>query len=150
MFRHVLVASDLTDNALPALAVAVDLASKYGAKLTALHVIEPLREARPWVTTLAPPDVALFERFMEQEVEACKKLLREQMARATEGKKLPAVETAVPRGPSSDTIVAEAQARGADLVVVGTHARKGLKHALLGSVAERVVRFATCPVLVAR
>jgi universal stress protein A len=47
-------------------------------------------------------------------------------------------------------VVAEAAATQADLVVVGTHGRKGIKHALLGSVAEKVTRLAPCSVLIAR
>lgn len=150
MYRRILVASDLTELAKPALKVAVDLARTFGAKLTVLHVIEPFREARPWVTTLAPPDVEMFERLMEQEVASSKKLLAEQAAAAATGTPAVGIDSLVRRGPAADTIVAEAVSMQADLVVVGTHGRKGLKHALLGSVAERVARLASCSVLVAR
>ena len=56
----------------------------------------------------------------------------------------------VATGHPADTIVRIAQARGADLIVMGTHGRTGLQHVLLGSVAERVVRLASCPVLTVR
>lgn len=150
MYKHILVASDLTDLALPALRAAVASARQWNAKLTALHVVEPLREARPWVTTLAPPDVEMFERLMEQEAGACKSLLTQQLSHAAGGAPLPSHEVVISRGPSSDTILAEAQSRQVDLIVVGTHGRRGLKHMLLGSVAERVVRTSPCAVLVAR
>ena len=58
------------------------------------------------------------------------------------------VEVAV--GHPADTIVRVAQERGADLIVMGTHGRTGLQHVLLGSVAEKVVRLAPCPVLTVR
>ena len=58
------------------------------------------------------------------------------------------VEVAV--GHAADTIVRVAQERGADLIVMGTHGRTGLQHVLLGSVAEKVVRLAPCPVLTVR
>lgn len=150
MYRRLLVAADLTDSSKPALKAAIAMARTFGAKLTALHVIEPFREARPWVTTLAPPDVEMFERLMETEVASSRKLLGEQVAAAAAGSPPVDAECVVRRGPCADTIVAEAVAAGADLVVVGTHGRKGLKHALLGSVAERVTRHASCAVLVVR
>lgn len=150
MYRRVLVASDLTELAVPALKAAVAHARASGAKLTVLHVIEPLREARPWVTTLAPPDVEMFERLMEQEAGACRKMLADQLAGVMAGGPPVDCETIIVRGPSAETVVAEAAARQADLVVVGTHGRRGLKHMLLGSVAERIVRSAGCAVLVAR
>jgi nucleotide-binding universal stress UspA family protein len=150
MPRHVLVASDLTDLALPALKAAVAAAAEPGARLTVLHVVEPLREARPWVTTLAPPDVELFERLMEQEADACKTLLVKQLESVGGSGRTPPAEVVVARGPAAETIVSQADTRGADLLVVGTHGRRGLKHMLLGSVAERVVRMAGCSVLVAR
>jgi nucleotide-binding universal stress UspA family protein len=58
------------------------------------------------------------------------------------------VEVAV--GHPADTIVRVAQQRSADLIVMGTHGRTGLQHVLLGSVAEKVVRLAPCPVLTVR
>jgi nucleotide-binding universal stress UspA family protein len=58
------------------------------------------------------------------------------------------VEVAV--GPPADTIVRVAQKRDADLIVMGTHKRTGLQHMFLGSVAEKVVRLAPCPVLTVR
>jgi len=53
-------------------------------------------------------------------------------------------------GPPSHTIVEIAKSGGYDLIVIGTHGRTGLQHALIGSVAERVVRHASCPVLSVR
>jgi len=50
-------------------------------------------------------------------------------------------------GPPADTIVRVAQERGVDLIVMSTHGRTGLQHVLMGSVAEKVVRLAPCPVL---
>ena len=65
--------------------------------------------------------------------------------------KLPSlVTTEIRGGPASDGITNAAAAAGADLIVMSTHGRSGLPHLLLGSVAERVVRSANCPVLVVR
>jgi nucleotide-binding universal stress UspA family protein len=60
------------------------------------------------------------------------------------------VEAATAIGEPAHEILAFAKAQSADLVVIGTHGRTGLQHALMGSVAERVVRRATCPVLTVR
>jgi nucleotide-binding universal stress UspA family protein len=60
------------------------------------------------------------------------------------------VETVCREGYAPDVIVAEAEARGADLVAMGTHGRSGLAHLLLGSTAERVVQRAPCPVMTIR
>jgi nucleotide-binding universal stress UspA family protein len=57
------------------------------------------------------------------------------------------VETVVCEGYAATVIVEEAKAREADLIVIGTHGLSGLKHLLLGSIAERVVQKAPCPVL---
>ena len=59
-------------------------------------------------------------------------------------------EAEVASGPAAETIVQIAQERAADLIVMGTHGRTGLRHLLLGSVAEKVVRLAPCPVLTVR
>ncbi|HYC76214.1 MAG TPA: universal stress protein [Planctomycetota bacterium] len=150
MYRRILVASDLTEWTLPALKIAVEMARASGARLHLEHVIEPFREARPWLTALTPPEVDVFEKVVEQETAACRDALRKQFDAACAGGPTPDVEIAVRRGPPADVIAAEAQNCGADLVVVGTHGRKGLKHLLLGSVAERVARIAPCSVLIAR
>ncbi len=150
MYKHILVASDLTEFALPALRTATANARLWNAKLTVLHVVEPLREARPWITTLAPPDIDTFERLLQQEAGACKSLLMKQLESLAASGALPAHEVVVSHGPTADTVIAEAQSRQADLIVVGTHGRRGIKHMLLGSVAERIVRTSPCAVLVAR
>ena len=60
------------------------------------------------------------------------------------------VETAVCEGYAATVIVEEAAEREVDLIVIGTHGRSGIKHLLLGSIAERVVQKAPCPVLTVR
>jgi nucleotide-binding universal stress UspA family protein len=79
----------------------------------------------------------------DDESEAALTALRDLIANAFDGPW--DVEVAV--GPPADTIVRVAQERGADLIVMSTHGRTGLQHVFLGSVAEKVVRLATCPVM---
>ncbi|GIX47207.1 MAG: hypothetical protein KatS3mg131_1418 [Candidatus Tectimicrobiota bacterium] len=134
---HYLVATDFSSHADEALTTALALAQRLGARLTLLHVIArpPLGEAS-WLSYLA-----------EVEAEA-REALERRLARVREAGL--EGEAVVVHGIPWQEIVAQAQARKADLVVVGTHGRSGLLHALLGSVAEKVVRHAPCPVLVVR
>ena len=74
------------------------------------------------------------------------------MGQDVDGADLPhrAVRTVVQAGIPSDVIIGMAKELNADLVVMGTHGRHGLQHVILGSIAERVVRTAPCPVLTVR
>jgi nucleotide-binding universal stress UspA family protein len=74
----------------------------------------------------------------------------EEWKTLAEGLGIGRVEVATAIGEPAHEILAFAKAQHADLVVIGTHGRTGLQHALMGSVAERVVRRATCPVLTVR
>ena len=86
----------------------------------------------------SPPGVVRRDRGEEAQTR-----LRDLVANAFQGP----WEVEVAMGPPADTIVRVAQERGADLIVMSTHGRTGLQHVLMGSVAEKVVRLAPCPVL---
>jgi nucleotide-binding universal stress UspA family protein len=108
------------------------LAQRLGAELLVAHVSEPLAIVPG--SDLAAEEVAQTERELARVVGALK---REQVA---------ARGVVVPGEPAAE-IVALAEREHADLIVLGTHGRSGLAHVLLGSVAERVLRRARCPVL---
>jgi universal stress protein A len=118
--RHVLVATDFSDSAEAALEAAVRCARAFGVGLHVLHVFA--REER---------DVT--------------RLLAEAAARA--GADIP-VTVAGTGGDPAEEILRYARRHPIDLIVVGTHGRTGVSRLLIGSVAERVVRGAGCPVLV--
>lgn len=137
----ILVPIDFSDTSQKALKYAVPFAVQFGAKLTLLHVMEPV----------ATPDFAYFPLELESDkvIKALKAKLESVRRKLGPGREL--VERILVRQGSAFHEITEA-ARGlkCDLIVITTHGRTGLKHALLGSTAERVVRHAPCPVLVVR
>jgi nucleotide-binding universal stress UspA family protein len=128
MFRHILVPTDFSETSDAALDYGLELAARFNAQLHLLHVID------------AP---AVLPAGLFDDVKA--KLAR----RAARGQRC-AVTTEVITGTSARTIVCYARARSMDLIVMGTHGRSGMAHLLMGSVAEKVVRDAPCPVLTVR
>jgi universal stress protein A len=138
-FRRILVATDFAESAERALTCAVQLARRHGAELILLHVYMDL-PAYPEIT--AGQVEAIYEeqrRWIESALE--------RRARSARGEGLLA-RALLRTGPAASTIAETAAEEAADLLVVGTHGRSGLDRLILGSVAERVVRLATCPVLV--
>jgi nucleotide-binding universal stress UspA family protein len=93
-------------------------------------------------TPMPPQPTVVFD----DHTEAALTQLRDLMPASFQG----AWDADVAAGPPAETIVRFAQECGADLIVMGTHGRTGLQHVLLGSVAEKVVRLAPCPVLTVR
>lgn len=142
--RHILVPVDFSEASADALAYAVSLARQFNAKITLLHAIEPL--PYPIDMTYAPMGYAPVGRGFP--IEPTMSRLDELAARAVSPKML--ADTVVHIGRAYDIITTTAKEIGADLIVIATHGNTGLKHALLGSTTERVVRHATCPVLVVR
>ena len=139
--RRILVATDFAESAERALACAVQLARRHGAELVLVHVYMDL-PAYPEIT--AGQVVAIYE-----EQRAWIEAALERRARAARGEGLLA-RAVLRTGPAASTIAETAKDEGADLLVVGTHGRSGLDRLILGSVAERVVRLASCPVLVVK
>lgn len=139
--KRVLVPTDFSDPSAEALASAIALGRATGATLDLLHVAFDTAYAVP-----PPIDVAVVP------VDLGKVMERVQASLAAEVAEVRAAgltcESATPMGRPETEIVARATATHADLIVMGTHGRSGLAHALLGSVAERVVRHSPCPVLI--
>lgn len=140
-FKKILCAVDFSDPSREALRVAAGLARTSQATLVLVHVWQPPM----WTTDagLQLPSDAMLEARAEEEAELA--------AWRVEAKQLGAGEVSAKliRGVAWDEIVGAARAdRDIDLIVVGTHGRTGLRRALIGSVAERVVRHAPCNVMV--
>jgi nucleotide-binding universal stress UspA family protein len=140
--QRLLVPIDFSECANQALEYAVNLAGKLEARVTLLHVIQavPMGGVDMGVT-LPYTYLQDLEAEIMQSMEAC---LARVTAAGLEG------EIVVVHGVPFHEIVETAKAQKVDLIVMGTHGRTGLQHILLGSVAEKVVRLAPCPVLVAR
>ncbi|HEX8951057.1 MAG TPA: universal stress protein [Polyangia bacterium] len=140
--RHILVPTDFSDGSTRAFETAIDMALDSGARLTLFHVHHVPTSVFPDVILPLSPDLM---RDLEHSVELVLDKWRDQARGAGV-----VVDTLTAIGATPDEICAAADAVGADLIVIGTHGRGGLSHALLGSVAEKVVRKAPCPVLTVR
>jgi nucleotide-binding universal stress UspA family protein len=139
IFRHLLVATDLSDASRRAMDLAIDLSRALGADLTVVHTCEvPVYTYTPEMA-MAPVDL------LSPVVDAARVKMGQEMrqVRAT----CPGAKSLLEVGAPAEKILATAAASGADLIVVGTHGRRGVAHALLGSVAEKVVRLSPVPVL---
>jgi nucleotide-binding universal stress UspA family protein len=134
--KKILVATDFSPGSDEALDHAIDLAKQTGASLDLFYVLEPSALEIP--LGLTPNDGGALIATIDRE-------LTQRAARAAAAG-LPC-HTNTAEGGAATEIVQRARDLGADLVVIGTHGRRGLAHALLGSVAERVVQHAPCPVL---
>jgi len=139
MFRTILVPTDFSDHARAALDVALGLASESKATVHLLHAYEiPISAVPPYGVEL-PPGLILEVR------DAAARSL-EKVAAEVRGRGV-TCEAHLIHGPPVDGIIEAATSVGADLIVMGTRGLTGFKHVLLGSVAERTIRTAPCPVL---
>jgi nucleotide-binding universal stress UspA family protein len=142
--ERILCATDFSASAERALGRAVSMARWFKAQVTVLHAIAPV----PWI---APGAAWAAGIVVPQDV---LRPVRGELAKALEGFVAPfraegiALETRLDDGDPASQIEAVAEALPADLVVMGTHARAGFERLLLGSVAEKVLRRAPCPVLI--
>jgi nucleotide-binding universal stress UspA family protein len=140
--RHILCPTDFSEGSEEAFQTALMMAGESRAKLTLFHVHHVPTTVFPDVILPVTPSV---QRDLERAVEQS---LAELCARARAAGVSADYRTAV--GATHAEICEAADAIGADLIVIGTHGRSGISHAILGSVAEKVVRKAQCPVLTVR
>ncbi len=141
-FHSILVPTDFSRQAAGAIDMAIDLATRYGSRLKLLHVFAPLGVIVP--EGFVPAGADEIERI----VEATRERMEPDRARALASGIYVTCDTV--QGAAATEIVEVAREGAHDLIVMGTHGRTGLRRLLLGSVAERVVRGAPCPVLVVR
>ncbi|HWR90382.1 MAG TPA: universal stress protein [Dissulfurispiraceae bacterium] len=141
--KKILFPTDFSEGALNALPYAVDLAKSYGAKLSMLHVMYDISTS----SGLYVPHISVDEMYKEMEASARKELERFGLDLRRDMKD---IEFTVLRGVPYEEILKFAEKNAIDLIVIGTHGRKGLDRVLFGSTAERVVRNATCPVMTVR
>jgi nucleotide-binding universal stress UspA family protein len=142
--RSILVPVDYSEGSGAALAFAVELAKTFGAAVDVVHVWDRPTYVPEHVTVHQPtgPSRSLVELIREN--------AEREMDAFIQTAKLPTDITVRPRllsGNPASTILAELDAAHHDLLVVGTHGRTGLRHLLLGSVAEKLVRLSPVPVL---
>ncbi len=143
--KRVLFPTDFSELSLHVLAYARSFAESYGAELHLIHVVD---EASMYWLAMGPSSLPVgptADELVEVSTAAMTKFIDEHLADAKG-----TTTSEVVLGRPFMKIIEYARTRKIDMIVLGTHGRSGLQHALLGSVTERVVRKAPCPVLTIR
>ena len=140
-FRHILVATDFSETSEQALALAIDMARESGCEMTVVHTCEIPTFIYTGQAFTAVDLMQPITEFAEKKLETFMSSVRDRYARA---------KGMLQVGTAWEQILAAAAEICADLVVIGTHGRTGIAHAVVGSVAEKVVRLSPIPVLTVR
>ncbi|MCI0457235.1 MAG: universal stress protein, partial [Gemmataceae bacterium] len=142
--HRILVPTDFSKHSQTALKYAVALAEKFGAEIHLLHVVQDFAVFLPDAVTAGPPVLPPVDQLTAAVRDALARVIRENKLEP-----LP-IHSEAREGTPYHEIIAFAQEKDIDLIIMGTHGRGGLAHLLLGSVTEKVVRKAPCPVLTVR
>jgi nucleotide-binding universal stress UspA family protein len=141
MFKNILVPVDGSDHALRALDVACDLAQKYGATLRLVHAYPPLFTD----VTMSEANIEAIIALRTQAGDAILQHARERAQVCVSD-----ITTELREAPDAEAILEEAETHNCDLIVMGTRGLGRLAGLLLGSVSQKVVQHARCPVLLVR
>jgi nucleotide-binding universal stress UspA family protein len=142
-FQKILVPTDFSRHSQEAIDTAADLSRRYESSIVLAYVFEPVTYALPEGHVIPPaPQLQELDSVFEQR-------LAQARAEAEAAGAL-TVTTKLLTGPVASEITDFAEREAFDLIVMGTHGRTGLRHLVLGSVAEKVVRTAPCAVLTVR
>jgi universal stress protein A len=136
--KRVLVPVDFSKHSRKALGYALGLAAQFGAEVTLVHIVEQTAYPGDWIYPLTASD---FSENRPKLLEELKALTKNSGVTASHIVRL---------GRAWKDIVEIARERKSDLIIIGTHGYTGLRHTLMGSVAEKVVRHSPCPVLAVR
>jgi nucleotide-binding universal stress UspA family protein len=142
--KRILIPTDFSKFSQNALTYAAALAEKFGSELYLLHVVQNVGLLIPDMVNVVPPIMPSNEQMTAAVREALNKIVKDN--------KLERFKTniEVRLGTPFYEIIQFAKETNVDLIVMGTHGHSGLVHVLLGSVTEKVVRKAPCPVLTVR
>lgn len=138
--KKILFPTDFSEGSAYAIPFALDLAGKYGAKLYVIHVVYDIVSTVGWYV----PHVNAEEMYASMEEGAIREL---EKYCAEDLKGYAPVESGTVRGVPHEEILRFASEKQIDLIVMGTHSRKGIDRMIFGSTAERVVRHSPCPVI---
>lgn len=141
--KKILVPTDFSEFSDKALNYAVAFAEQFGARLILLHVVEPAVYPENYMMVPQTFD-DLNQNLINAAKERLAKVVLERISQRFEA------ESEIRLGRPYTEIVDAAKSKNVDLIIIGTHGYTGLKHVVLGSTAERVVRYAPCPVLTVR
>jgi len=140
--QTILAAVDFSPHTETVVDAAVTFAKRFGAKIRLVHAYDIP------IPLMSPYEVAIPEPYLEE----TRRIAAEKLAKLVDrvaGQGV-AVDSILTEVPAASAIVRAAEETKADLIVIGTRGHTGIKHLLLGSVAERTVRHAPCPVLTVR
>jgi len=140
----ILVATDFSEPSDAAYAYGRELALTFGAQLTVLHVVENI------LTRVGADGFVFASPELQEGIEASGRAHLEAVVKVEDLRRLQVEPVVVTSNSPAHAIADYAHRTGVDLIVMGTHGRGAVAHLLLGSVAERVVRTAPCPVLTVR
>lgn len=144
-FKNVVVAMDFSEPSDAALLYGRELAMRFGGTLHVVHVAPNV-----YMSTLGAENYAAVASDLQQQVEDNARRQLDELLVDSDKSGPPTIPVVLTSSSPASTIVDYAKNHGIDVVVMGTHGRGGLAHLVMGSVAERVVRLAPCPVLTVR
>jgi universal stress protein A len=143
--KAILVPTDFSEYSDRAIKQAVDIAEQNNAKIYLLHVVDRLQQC---AIDYCIPVETMMKVQSDSEKEASRKM-QDEAKKITQIKKMD-VTFDVKSGVPFEEILKEQQERKADLIVIASHGRTGIIKSLIGSVADKVMREAKCPVLLVR
>lgn len=135
--NHIIAPVDLEEHSEKLIEYAAYIAEKLAAKLTLVHVVEPF----PTIGDMEL-GMATIEEYTQNRIQHAQKFL-DKLAEP-----YPNSEKKILQGEIVDEIIEYAKEKETEIIIIGTHGSKGIEKLLLGSVAERVVKYAHCPTLV--
>lgn len=144
--KKIMVPTDNSENSADAFKIALDFAEKHGASVHVLHVVHTsyLTEAHKHEPHLFLNYPHTYEKNLIEE----RKTKTDEFIKKHKGDRTGVtVEVEIREGDPVQEILRAAKEKGIDMIVIGTHGRKGLARAVMGSVTEKIVREASCPVL---
>ena len=147
--KKILVPIDFSEGAEPAIAMAATMARTFGAAVELLHVWQP-PPLIPFPVVVVPSSGESTPVNMEELARTTAGAHMKELAARLRDQGVAEVRSRVGIGSPAHEIVELAELGHFDLIIMGTHGRTGVAHAVLGSVAEKVVRRARCPVLTVR
>ena len=133
--KKILYPTDFSEASYEALKVANELAVHFSAELWVVHAISPL------ATTTSPGGFSLIAEMEKAAQTSLQEVIKERIPKEVH------IRQSITIGGAADEILRIAEQERVDLIVIGTHGQTGWRHAVFGSVAEKVVRLASCPVL---
>ena len=143
--KNILVPTDFSEYSDKALQTALDIAKQYKSKIYLLHVVGTVNQHGPYYGL----DPRILDQVENASASASKQMLTAQLAKFPDSKSIEIISD-IRIGTYYQEILKDQEEKKIDLIVIASHGKTGVLSHLLGSVAERVVRSAQCPVLLVR